>query len=161
VRDEPSGVIDQIGEHGERLGHQRDACLTAPQALIHGVQAEGRKRLHTPPQGGPNLHSKSRASGPQHQSASMVKPTHGIGTGIEQFFHASDSPLSLSPVRSSWPCSGHRFWAPSERPAHLRLCDGSGPGGAGRLNPRELHGAFTLLFRNRLHSISSSSRPGG
>jgi hypothetical protein len=46
VAHQPPGVLDEVGEHRERLRHQRDPHVAAPQALIDEVQPKRRKRRH-------------------------------------------------------------------------------------------------------------------
>ena len=41
VGDETPRVLDEILQHAERLGPQRDAGVPAPQALVRRVEAEG------------------------------------------------------------------------------------------------------------------------
>ena len=40
MSDEAPRVLDEILQHGERLGHQGDAGVSTPQALVRDVEAE-------------------------------------------------------------------------------------------------------------------------
>ena len=47
VSDEAPRVLDEILQHGERLGHQGDAGVSTPQALVRHVEAERIEHLAT------------------------------------------------------------------------------------------------------------------
>jgi hypothetical protein len=44
--DQSAGLLDQVPQHRERFGYQRDTDRPPPEALIRFVQPERRKRFH-------------------------------------------------------------------------------------------------------------------